>query len=366
MTVYVCLLALDVVLYLSLRRIKNGYNIYLFVMMIILFAVSSLRSDLMGTDYYTYIRYFLRCTGIPDMKAILFPNWFERGYVILNFFIRQFTNRYIYLAIAVNIVIFGLLYKYIKENVSPQLYALVLYVFIANPYLYVQGTFNVMRQSYATAIILYGIKFLYDRKWVKYCMIILLAAQFHSSAYMFLGLIIVRCIIWTKEKLLVVACISLAMNLFFRNEALLRRIAGIFGYSHYISWGDSQFNFLLFVLFVFGIVMFFLNAYPRLYRSEREKFFLDIYLLALSLLPVFVMNDVAYRVYIIFVFISLPAIPVIWDSYTHMGNKVNCYIVKGGYIAYYMALFSAFFYTVAARKNINYVPFQFFWEDLRI
>lgn len=360
MTVYICLWILNIILCVFTRKIKNGYNIYLVIMMWMLFAVSSLRSNLMGADYVTYINIFLEATDIKRILSVSY--WLEKGYGILNWTVRQFTDNYIYLTISVNIIIFGLIYMYIKKHVAPRYYALIIFVFLANPYLYIQSTFNIIRQGCATAIILCSMDFLYEKEWIKYCLVLLLAVQFHTSAYIFFGLIIARSINWTMKKLLAVSGVSVAVNILARNDTFLYRIANLFGYGGYIGRGKSEFNFLIFVLFVFCVVLFFLASYSNLYKNEKEKFFVDIYLLSLSLLPVFVMNDIVYRVYIMFVFISLPAIPVIWNSYKSMGNKKNYYVVTGTYISYYFVLFALFFYQMIKQRNIHYVPFHFFWQ----
>ena len=68
-----------------------------------------------------------------------------------------------------------------------------------------------------------------------------------------------------------------------------------------------------------------------------------------------------YRVHIGLVFMSLPAIPIILKYLKDKSKKVN-FIVKGGFILYYVLMFSLFIFLAMKTNNINYVPFTFFWQ----
>lgn len=358
MTVYMCLLILCGLLYVFLKKYQK-YHLYFIVMMVILFLVSSLRGEMMGNDYRTYIYIFEYI--VQDGKIIL-TYGMEWGYLFLLFVVRQLTNNYICVGVTANIIIFGLFYRYIKKYVEQEYYILIMYVFLANPYFFIQSSFNILRQGIATAIILCGIEFLYERQWAKYCLIILFAAQFHTSSLIFLFLCVIRLINWTRKKLLIVLCVSTALNLVVGNVSFLYSIVNIFGYGGYIDEGRTEFDFVLYVLFIFLVVVFFLNFYSKLHSNDKEKFFVDIYLLGLSLLPVFVINDIMYRVYIIFGFISFPALPIICKSFKNMKSKTNYYAVISAYFFYYLVMFTFFLITMYVTKNTSYIPFRFFWQ----
>lgn len=337
---------------------KNGSSVYLAVMMAVSFLISSLRADKMGADYKTYILVF---EDIARNGSITREYGMEKGFLLFNLILGKFTDNYVFLGLSVNMIIFGLLYQYMKKNVDANYYVLIMYIFLSNPYLYIQSTFNILRQGCAMALILAGMEFLHEKKWTKCCLLIILAAQFHRSAYIIGVFLLVLCKIrWTRKKFLTIISSAAFFNIIIRNDQLLYKLASMFGYAGYIGVGKSEFNFLMFILFIVLVVLFFLLFYPKLYTDEKEKLYVDMYVLGLSLLPMFVLNDIGYRIYIIIVFISLPAVPIIWKAFKNMGAKRNYYAIVFGYTIYYVVFSAMFFYRVAGGSA--YVPFRFFWQ----
>lgn len=357
MLIYIMLLLFVIISHFFFKKFKGGVQLYYRLVLLILFCISTFRAEQMGADYSTYINIF---KGI-QIKGLEYP--YEKGYVLLNMLAGLLSDHYVVLALSVNLLFFICFHIYYSKYVDKYQMYIIFFVFVANPYLYIQGTFNILRQSCATAIIMLGITFLIERKYVRYAIVVVLAAQFHSIAYVFLLLIVFRMISWSREKFMIIVSVTCGMSLLLANDSFLNRIAKFFGFGSYIGYGNTEFDFPIYVLFIYVVTMFFLSSYHGLFNDEKEKFFLDLYIFSLCLLPLLVKNDIAYRIYIMFMYLALPALPVIWKSFYNSEKKANYYVCIGGYSIYYMALFILFFYQMDLHRNIHYIPFEFFWQS---
>lgn len=355
MLIYILLIVLNIILYMFLSKRQNGKKIYLITILTILMLVSSFRSKQIGADYSAYINVFENITKITATHPM------EKGYLILNYIISFFTDNYVVFSLFINGLIFSILYKFIKDNVDEKYYVWVMFIFIANPYLYIQGTFNIIRQMLSICIILCSTKFLNEKKYIPFILSIVLAAQFHSISYIYLGLLLIKLIKWDEKKLFSITIISLLMNLAGKNNIVLQYLSNMFGYGKYLEYEDTMFNFPIYILFIFIVTFLLIKNYKKININEQKKLFLDIYIISLSLLPIFITNDIMYRVYIGLVFMSLPAIPIIIKYFKDKSKKFN-FIVKGGFILYYTLMFVLFIYLAMKTNNTNYVPFTFFWQ----
>lgn len=355
MIFYIGILAFNIFLYAILYKVKNGKKIYLATIFTILFFISALRSRQIGADYSVYINVFEKI----DKYINNYP--MEKGYLYLNYFISLFTKNYVIFSILINIIIFTSLYKYIKDNIDKEYFIWIVFVFIANPYLYIQSTFNVLRQTIAIMIILYGIKQLNDKKYFRYIIYVIIAAQIHTISYLFILLIFLKLINWNERKFFILLIISIFINFFGKNGILIRYISNLLGYSRYLGYKNTLFDFQLYIFFIFIVVVFLLYIYNKIEIKEKEKMFVDSYILSLSLLPLLITNDIMYRVYVGLVFISLPGLAIILKSIKEKFKKENLYL-KGIFITYYIMLFLFFLQSVIKSNNIKYIPFTFFWQ----
>lgn len=358
MNIYIVLLLALIVMNVILKRVRNGNRLLVPIMFFLLFIVSSLRAEHIGADHLTYIGVYKRLGQYGFGK--FFVN--EPFYAWLNVLAYFFTDNYIGLSIAVNCVIFFSLYIYFNRYVKDEFKFIVVYIFMLNPYMYIQSTFNILRQGCAMGILLFSIPYLIEKKWMKFALMVICAAQFHNISYVFLLLIGIRVISWNRKKIGTILLSATVVNLFMRNTNFLRGITRILGYEGYLTYRDSMFNFKFYVLVIFLIVSFFLIYYERLYTNEEEKVLIDIYLISLSLLPVFILNAQLYRVYIVLAVISLPAVPYILNAFRLKTYNKEFFFLKAGYYSYYMFMACIFFARMIMTHNTAYVPFKFFWQ----
>ncbi len=132
-----------------------------------------------GTDYGNYMAsypnyighwlYYIQTFSEPGIAVLA-----KLGSLIYNKYITLFV-----ICAVLTVTLYGItISKYSKHF----LYAILLYVFIGAWH----GSFNGIRQYIAAAILFAGHRYIYDRKFWKYLLVILLAMCFHRTALIML------------------------------------------------------------------------------------------------------------------------------------------------------------------------------------
>lgn len=137
-------------------------------------AFAALRYDY-GNDYNSYRRMYDTIQyGVDKVnKEIL--------YVLLNKITPSF-----YLLTAITALFFvWVVYRLVKKQLVGIYQGMALLIFIVNPYLFLMNL-SAIRQCIAMCIFIIAIKYIQERKAIKYILLILLASLFHMSALVLL------------------------------------------------------------------------------------------------------------------------------------------------------------------------------------
>ena len=128
---------------------KYFYTISFITALCILCFIASFRADIIGADHINYIYEY---KNINKTGNAYFS---EKGYVLLCRIISELSQCNI---AALNFSVAALtlagFYCYIKKYVEPDYYILALIILVFNPYMFIQSTFNIMRQGCAIGILL--------------------------------------------------------------------------------------------------------------------------------------------------------------------------------------------------------------------
>ena len=365
-SIYILNLAVIGTLALLIGHVRNINKDAAFRLgLIYLFVISSLRSRWIGTDYHVYVDIFYNVAAGGG-------SYMEKGYVLLNRIVALFTDNYIGLAAAVNMLLFVPLYFYIKKTVDKHWWGFCLFVFAINPYMYVQSTFNILRQACATGFVLIGINVLINsRRTVRsvliFYLMILIGAQLHTSAYL-MGIIpIVLSIRWKKAYWYVVVIAAIVFNQV-GLRALMAFIAGRLNFPmRYLNVDASMLNNPIYVLFIVLFIIFLLSHYDAYSEmGGTEKRIIDLYLSSLCFLIMALPNDVIFRVYIMLAYCALPGVPLVCQS-TKIGVsririRFEDLFVQRLYILYYVAFYIGYISLLAMRDNKAYIPFRFYFQ----
>lgn len=152
----------------------SSYKTYVFLTSFVLIFVSGFRAWV-GTDYggYTTSFYTRAASCWEDLM-----NYKEPGLGILNWFLQKIWNDYTIMFIAVAAITCGLCISQFSKHSSMFFMSSLLFIFIGCWH----GAFNGVRQYLAAAIMFAGHRYMFNRKFIKWCVVVFIASLFHTTA----------------------------------------------------------------------------------------------------------------------------------------------------------------------------------------
>ncbi|SDN95429.1 EpsG family protein [Acetanaerobacterium elongatum] len=158
---------------------KQKNLIFLGISFVMLVVIASLRYEV-GDDYYNYMMVFNSIKNTPLTGAITYN--YEPGFFLWCKLIQLFTPHfqwfYALSAIATTALVFWFIYK---ESKLP-----FLSVYLYMTLMFYYWSLSLMRQIFAAAICTLSIKFIREKKFIPFLLIVLAAASFHKSALIML------------------------------------------------------------------------------------------------------------------------------------------------------------------------------------
>lgn len=207
---------------------------FVFVVMISLIMVSGLRINIGDTFFYMfeYANHDINWDYITTHK--------DMGFGIFQMILQEISSDPQILifsaAIITNTLIVLVLFKYSR------LFELSLFIFIASG-MYLTSM-NGVRQYIAAAIIFLSTKFLFEGKFFKFLLIILLAATFHLSALIFIPIyFIVRNKAWTSSTFILIILAIVFVIAFNQLSSLLFSLIQNTQYGDYRNFSEGGANF---------------------------------------------------------------------------------------------------------------------------
>ena len=364
MVVYFSLIFIIPAIFTILCHKKKNYTLALALSILTLYLVSSLRHVDMGADSERYMLAFNRIAANGTY-------YMEKGYVLFNRLVYLAFHSYRALIICLNVLIFFPLFLFIKKYVKKEYWMVSVMAFLLNPYMFIQSTFNALRQGCAMGIILIAVIFLLNEnmkpflRYFGFFLFVLVAAQFHQSAYLMLLLPLFFIIKFNQQFWLIAAIICLTLNIV-GFTGLLNRVLSVIGYEQYLNYESSLLNNPLYTIFIFAGILLFVDHYAELTEDKQDKKYVDLYIFSLCFLLIAVANDMIYRFYLILAIISFPGLAVVLSKSYHTGGwfklREGRVFVRCVYIAYYLFFFVGYISYMAILQNTNYVPFRFFFQ----
>lgn len=239
-----------ILLTLTIKNKEKKNKIFLIISFLQMFIIAAIRNIDVGTDLQNYIPFYERCETY-SWAQILEPGLKEYGYRIYNKVLSLLSiSDQLFLTITAGISLIGVYYiikKYSKN------YFLSTYIYIAfNFYIFI---FSGLRQSIAMSIGMLSIKYIDERKFCKFLILILLASTFHMSALILLLMYFIKNI-EVKPKMLPIILFGYSI-LFIMRKYIVSFIIR-FVYSNYsiTNTGNGYVYLLLLTIIVIGITLY--------------------------------------------------------------------------------------------------------------
>lgn len=210
---------------------RRGSPALLGIVLAIFVAFSSLRAVSIGNDTVEYHRIFETIKATSSVGEALSATRYEYGYVILNYAVSRVTDHFNVLLLIISLFVYGSAVLFIKRYAENYSLA-VLFAFGMSAFydftLYA-------RQGIAVGIVLLALPALMERKLVWYVALVVLAAQFHSSALLLLLVYLVPLMRlstfgdWFKWGTLI------AVSMFSLSWVLTKMLTSSVYYGHYLQ-----------------------------------------------------------------------------------------------------------------------------------
>ncbi|WP_074618532.1 EpsG family protein [Eubacterium maltosivorans] len=275
-------------IFLVKGSLKKKKIIYLTIVFLQMFFIAGFRSINVGYDTEQYVNYFyiLSNTDFSQLSQQASTLYIESGYAVINKIISLFTSDYQWLLIIISFVTL-LGYTIFIYRCSDNVY-LSVFLFITLGFFYF--TMRVMRQALAIMLICNAIYYLYKNKKIPFVILVLLASTIHSSAIIFLLLLLIPKLnsLEKLEKFLVIITVIFVIGtinftvLFEKILLIIPKYSVYTGqyYFAYRGWGTSDIMiFIAQILFLF-LVLYMLNNnkkyFSKISLEERKQIYFNV------------------------------------------------------------------------------------------
>lgn len=219
---------------------------YLLCSLTPVFCLIAFKSNMVGTDTFGYMRSYetLAHFGTFDSLDEFGYENVEIGYKYFILFLSKIFPNAQFLLIAVGLAVCISMYSFIRRTATNWSFALFLFVALG----YFQFVMTGIRQTLAMSILLFGYKYINERKIIKILVGIVFASLFHKSALIFIPIYFIANMEITRKKIgfMFVGIFALL----FVADKLLLSVADVMDYKYGIEETGNGYIFFAIVLFI--------------------------------------------------------------------------------------------------------------------
>lgn len=322
MIIYIILFLIPAILYFYYKDNKQAsYKPFLFFLIFLALFVG-LSDMLGGYDRYIYGELFDNLAdqlkaGTPIISSDINQAYStEFGYIGFNWAIAHITsNRYIFIflyTICMYAIILHSFRKYAKN------YPLASILFMALVFYF---SFTYLRQMFAAAIIGQSIRYIIERKFLKYCAIILAAFSFHNSAIIFFPMYFIANRKYSKAHILLLMSVCFVIGVSGITSGLYNLFDDISSrgvHADYAVQGDARIAYILEA----GFFLFFLiKSYQYLPDTKQSIVLYNIALAFCAILLLFIRSENGGRLSWYFIYGLIFSLTQL--STTNYGKKIK-------------------------------------------
>jgi len=313
-------------------------KIFVFLVMACLVIISGLRTNIGDTYFYkfSYERNDFTWEQVSSGNDI--------GFGILQMILKNFSEDPQTLifttALITNILIIIVFYNYSR-------------LFEMSTFIYITGgthlvSMNGMRQVLAAAICFAAIKFLMNRNFVKYALVIILASTIHFSALIMLPVyFLVHLKAWSKYTFLMVAA-SIAIVFSFETfTSILFSALEDTQYSEYSTFDEGGANVIRVAVSAAPLFIAYVGREKLRQIFPKIDYIVNMSILGLLFMIISTQSWIFARVSIYFNLYQLILVSWILEAFTKKDQKFLYYCIVICYLAYY-------YYENVISLSINY------------
>ena len=322
-----------------------------------------------GVDWYAYSNLFddtpsINQIGNPDGRSAIFST-IDYGYALFNSITKYLGGSIQTVFFIMSFFTSLLLYKGLKTYMKFDTISLLVYFSLLFFILDMSG----IRQGLALSIFFYSIRYIYERKFVKYLLLILFAASFHWSAYFLIPIYFILTRYYSSLRVVIfflVAIVIFVLNIHWL-ELLITKLfpsvenailsARLLSYTTNTYAASREFNRGTLISIIFYIFTFAFALYYRKALENRFKYFnvfFNIYLCQIfTFFCMYEFVEMADRLRLYFLIANLIILPSFIYLFHIKTERLVCFI----YI-FLFSLFSCQPWILSSPMTIAYSPYQ--------
>lgn len=352
---------------------KKRYIVFSFACLAI---ISMLRSYNVGRDLQAhYYKTFLRVVNMDWNN--LFTLGYENGYLVFYKIISMFTSDGQWMIAIHALIVIGITGWFIYRNSENVVMSTFLFITTNTWFMYM----TMMRQAMAVSFVLVALEIWKRKDWrikrfVLYVLVVILAMQFHSSAFIAFIIPIFDYLPFKRKHILISTIVMIASfalyNQLFKAVSLLQ--IGKRDYTEFYSSSGEAINIIsLYFVFIYALIFMIGTVSLVYYKGEEnqssnlnvtdESGFSNSFILYMVLvlvvcritgLKINIMARMTYY-FMPFVYILLPRAIASFRNYSN--KKIVKYSI-------YVLMTAAFVWLTykSAASMYGTVPYQFYWE----
>ena len=309
-----------------------------------------------GNDYQTYINHF---------HDIICGNYVvtEPGFNMLVTAVYSFFEKEYYLVIFAIFALFtvGIFLKALYDQSADFPMSFLLFMTLG---IYFQ-TFNTVRYYFALAIVLYSMKFLLKKQYVRFVLAVLLASLFHKTALLVIPLYLLAVIKW-KRWHLILAGIFAVSGLFFQEqymEIFVRLYPSYANEEEYLASGGFSIINVIRSAAVLMFSFYVLGKEKGWYDNRENRFYFQLNLGALALYLCFsfvpFLSRIGYYLNISHLFFLPLLLKELSEKQGHK-SRIWKYLMIAATILYFLI----FLYKATA-INVRILPYSsWLWQEI--
>lgn len=323
-------------------KIKQNKK-YCLIMFSLLLLFLLLRSDKVGIDNYNYKEIFEYCHRLNFIELFSYGRH-EIGYKFYNRIISLIYYNFNFFMMITSIVSMIGVYFFIRDNSKNYIYSFLIFI----TFNFYGFFFGIFRQVIGISILLYGIKFIKERKLFLFLISVFLATLFHKTAFIFVLAYPLYNIKINKTILIVWICIF-GLFLIFRNSIISIILNYIYKPAEVIGQSGGGYKMLI-MLFALSCVCYYMQD-KLLKQDESNRLFINMIFLATIIQCLSTVFGNAYRVTLYFSFAMIIVIPNIIEVIKKREIK--------NFLIILMIISLSVYYYYMTSNLINYVQYSF-------
>lgn len=313
---------------------------------IILILFSGFRYKI-GADFTSYLKIFELAKNNPTHYEVI---RLEKGYYFLQKFIISINGTQQLIFLIMSILSNFFIYIFIKRNSKNILLSIFIFFMIGAYYSF---GFNGIRQYLAISIFLYSFKFIENKNFKKYLLMIFIGSLFHKTILFCLPLYFILNFKFKFLQKAVLIFISLLLTLY------LNKILIILKYGHYLS-KTYYVTTSYIVLIIFLILSIYIMLFNKkiLNKQQQNLNFISIILTLLIIINQKVnpsINQIFQRMGMYIFFFYIVFIPNVFESF----NKEQGRILKALFFISISILYLKTFLLKLPEYKFNLILFEF-------